>query len=180
MAESAIAGCDEFLVSHFEMDRHEPSYTVDTLRYFKESFSTEDGLEFPKLDSGSLATQGVLRGRSIPATVSELFLLLGADMFNDLPNWRRIDEICRLATPLPVFRAGCAAPSIEALSGIVPAERLQEIRRLTVQMPQIELSSSRIRASVLEGKSIRFQVSQSVERYIAAHDLYRRPDGKNV
>ncbi len=150
MVESAISGCDEFLVSRFELDRCEPSYTIDTLHHFRHRFQ-----------------------KTFLPIEPKLFLLMGTDMLNDLPNWRKADEICRLATPLIVARAGWTLPDVEVLRGIVSTERLLEIKSSTVPMPQIELSSTQIRQRVAEGRSIRFQVPRNVEHYIAEHGLYR-------
>lgn len=146
MVETAIADCDEFLVSRVEIERDGPSYTVDTLRYFKETFTLVE---------------------------PELFLLTGADMFNDIPNWRDPVEILRSALPLVVERPGSPAPYFEALASFVSAERLAVLRNLTIRMPQIELSSTAIRAAVAAGESIRFQVPHGVETYIRARRLYR-------
>lgn len=146
MIEAAIAGYEEYLISRFEIERQETSFTVDTLRYFKHTFSLVE---------------------------PELFLIMGSDMFNDLPNWQEPDEICRLATPLVVSRAGSNPPYFEGLGGIVSPDRIGEIRRRVVFMPQVELSSTEIRRAVVGGKSIRFQVPRTVESYISAHRLYR-------
>ena len=40
----------------------------------------------------------------------ELFLLMGADTLEDLPNWRAPERICELAIPVVVRRAGSAEP----------------------------------------------------------------------
>ena len=145
MIESAILGCDEFWVSRYEIDRSERSYTVDTLSYFEHSFAL---------------------------IKPELFLVMGADMFNDLPNWHEPAEICRLATPLVACRPDSASPYFEALGGIIASERIEEIRAAMIHMPQIDISSTRIRAAVTAGQSIRFQVPRSTEAYIASHGLY--------
>ncbi len=146
MVEAAIADCEEFLLSRFELDHDGPSYTVETLRYFKETFALVE---------------------------PELFLLTGADMFNDLPRWREPAEILRLALPLAVERPGSPAPYYEGLASFVSGERLNLMRGLTVHMPQVDLSSSQIRAAAAAGESIRFQVPHCVEAYIHAHRLYR-------
>lgn len=145
MVESAITGCDEFLVSRFEIERSEPSYTIDTLQYFKKTFSLVE---------------------------PDLFLILGADMFNDLPNWRSPESVCTLATPLVASRPGSPEPYFQGLSGIVPVEKILEIQSLAVRMPQVDLSSTRIRQAVAKGESIRFQVPRSVQAYIETHGLY--------
>ena len=146
MIESAIIGCEEFFVSRYETDRQEPSFTVETLRYLKKAFAL---------------------------TQPDFFLILGADMFNDLPNWREADEVCRLAMPLATCRPGTTLPYYEGLSGLVSQEQYAEIRRFALSMPQLEISSTVIRAAVAAGTSIRFQVPRGVESYIERHGLYR-------
>jgi nicotinate-nucleotide adenylyltransferase len=144
MLELAIAGHEQFGVSRYEVDRGGVSYTVNTLRHFRE----ED-------------PQG------------ELFFLLGADMLHDLPHWREAAEVCRLAMPVVVRRAGVKEPDFESLSGLVPPERIEQIRQQQVEMPQIELCSSEIRRRVAAGLSIRYQTPRAVEKYIETHGLYR-------
>ena len=144
MLELAIAGHEQFAVSRYEVDRGGVSYTVDTLRHFRK----ED-------------PQG------------ELFFLLGADMLHDLPHWREAAEVCRLAMPVVVRRAGAREPDFECLSGLVLPERIERIRQHQVEMPQIELCSSEIRRRVAAGLSIRYQTPRAVEKYIETHGLYR-------
>ena len=146
MIESAIVGCDEFMVSRYEIDRLETSYTVETLQYFHRSFALVE---------------------------PQFFLLMGADMFNDLPNWHDVNEICKLALPLVVTRPESPPPYFAALGGIVTADRLEEIRQSAVTMPLIGISSTQIRHRVAGNESIRFQVPRSVEAYITSRQLYR-------
>ena len=145
MIESAIIGYEEFLISRYEMDRQETSYTVETLQYFHRSFTLVE----PKF-----------------------FLMMGADMFNDLPNWHEVGEICKLALPLVVTRPETPSPYFAALGGIVSTDRLEDIRQCTVMMPQIGISSTLIRNRIADGESIRFLVPRSVESYITTHQLY--------
>ena len=147
MIESAIIGYDEFLVSRYEIDRQETSYTIETLQYFHRAFALVE---------------------------PQFFLLMGADMFNDLPNWHEVSEICKLALPLVVMRPETPAPYFAALGGIVSVDRLEEMRQLAVTMPQIGISSTQIRSRIAAGESIRFQVPRSVESYIASRQLYHQ------
>ena len=146
MIESAIVGCEEFLVSRFETDRKETSYTIETLQYFHRSFTLVE---------------------------PHFFLLMGADMFNDLPNWYEAGEICKLALPLVVMRPEMQSPYFTALSTVTSAERVEEIRHAAVTMPQIGISSTQIRHRVASGESVRFQVPRGVEAYIKTHKLYQ-------
>ena len=147
MIESAIIGYEEFMVSRYELDRQETSYTVETLQYFHRTFTLVE---------------------------PQLFLLMGADMFNDLPNWHEVGTICKLALPLVVTRPETPSPYFAALSGIIAADRLEEIRQSVVMMPQIGISSTQIRNRITANESIRFQVPRSVESYIASRQLYRQ------
>ncbi|NMC20029.1 MAG: nicotinate-nucleotide adenylyltransferase [Thermogutta sp.] len=143
MLELAIFGEDAFASCRYEIDREEVSYTVDTVRWFRES-----------------------------RPEAELFLMMGADMWYDLPHWRDPREICRLATPVAVCRPGIPAPNPDRLLPLLPENG--PIRNvLRVEMPAIGISSSEIRARVAAGKSIRFRVPRAVEAYIATHRLYR-------
>lgn len=143
MLELAIGGHPRLAVSRYEVDRGGVSYTVDTLRHYRE--------EDPE---------------------GELFFLLGTDMFEDLPNWRETAAVCELALPIVVRRAGMGEPDFDCLAGIASPERIERIRRNQVEMPPMGLSSSEIRRRVAAGESIRFQTPRAVEKYIRTHNVY--------
>jgi len=144
MLELAIAGVPEFLISRFEIERDTVSYTIDTLKYFK----------------GTLLE-------------ADLFLLIGADMYYDLPHWYKADEILELAIPVGVHRPGFPPPHVEVLSEVAGPKRLDLFREYMVEMPLIDISATRIRHHLAEGKSIRFQTPRAVEAFIDSHQLYR-------
>lgn len=139
MVELAIDRCEGLLVSNFEANRRETSFTIDTLRFLSNTLTEPD--------------------TAVGRPGSELFLILGADMYSDLPNWREAEEIQRLATPLVAHRTGFDFPE--------PGRPT-----LTVPMPRIDISSSVIRARLAQKKSIRFQVPRAVELYIHENRLY--------
>jgi nicotinate-nucleotide adenylyltransferase len=144
MIELAIAGCEEFSVSRFEIEREKTSYTVETVRHFRDSL----------LDA-------------------ELFLLVGADMYYDLPHWYEAAEILKTVIPVGVYRPGGPPPHAEIFQNMVPPERLELFRRYVVTMPQIEISSTMIREAVADDKSIRFLLPRPVEALIRSHRLYQ-------
>jgi nicotinate-nucleotide adenylyltransferase len=143
MIELAIAGCEEFLVSRFEIEREKTSYTVETVRHFRDSL----------LDA-------------------ELYLLVGADMYYDLPHWYEATELLKTVIPIGVHRHGTPPPHAEVFQDVVPPERLELFRRHVVKMPQIEISSTMIREAVTNGESIRFLLPRPVEALIRSHRLY--------
>jgi nicotinate-nucleotide adenylyltransferase len=135
MVELAIAGHPQFTVSDLEIKRQGPSYTVDTLRSLKETHPQ-----------------------------AELFLLLGADMLLDFPNWRSPDEILSLASLAVMERKGATISNFDCKHGD---------RVMPVEAPTLAISGTDLRRRVAEGRSIRFLVPAAVEAFIDAHRLYQ-------
>ncbi len=133
MLSLALAGVPGFEVERAELDRPGPSYTVDTLRALQ---AREAGLE--------------------------LTLLLGADAAVDLPAWRSVEEIPRLARIVVFARPGTA----------VPASKL--IHRV-IEVPAIDISATEVRRRAREGRSLRFWVPEPVAEYVTRHRLYLDP-----
>ncbi len=143
MIELAIAGRDDLAVSDVEIARGGVSYTVDTLRAITQQFAG-DGL----------------------------FLLMGADTLHDLPSWREPAEICQLATPLAVHRAGEPPVDFATLEGIASPTVVAESRRHVIDMPLMDVSSSEVRARVAAGLAIDDLVPPAVGDCIATRRLY--------
>lgn len=144
MLELALAGYDEYSVNRFETDRTNTSYTIETLRHFRETL----------LDA-------------------ELFLLVGADMYYDLPHWYEAAEILKIVVPIGVYRPGEPPPHVEVFQDMLPPKRLELFRRHIFKMPQLEISSSMIRSRIAKGESVRFLMPRAIESYIESHRLYR-------
>lgn len=147
MIRGAVEGRDKYRVSTREIDRGGISYTAETLEGIQE--------EHPQ---------------------AELFFPMGADSLVDLPRWYRAADVCRLATPLIVHRAGAAEPDFEPLSAVVSRDRLDVIRQSQIEMPVTPISSTKIRQLIVEGGGWEELVPPQVAEYIRRHDLYR--DGR--
>ena len=91
---------------------------------------------------------------------ARLFVIVGSEMLG--VAWYGLKDIARMCTFLVVSR-----------DGRIVRPRGLRIRRL--EMPQIALSSSMIRARLRRGQSIRFLVPESVARSLHRRRLYRRP-----
>jgi nicotinate-nucleotide adenylyltransferase len=140
MLELALAGHPHFAVSTVEVDRPGASFTIDTLRHF----------------------------RRLPEWAeAELFLVIGADSFLELKNWREPLEIIKIAKlavyPRPHLDLGQMAP-----------EFLQAAHFL--RGPQIEISATDIRRRCALGTSIRYLVPEQVRNYISEKRLYQNFD----
>jgi nicotinate-nucleotide adenylyltransferase len=150
MLELAIAGNPAFSVCRYETDHGGVNYTVDTLRHFHE----EDARR-------------------------ELFLLLGADMLLDLPRWREAAEVCRLAMPVVVRRPGSGPIDFACLRDVAGLDRIEQIGRHQVEMPEIGISATELRERVRSDRSLRYRVPRAVEMYIETHGLYRSSETKS-
>jgi len=104
--------------------------------------------------SYTLDTVKVLR-EQLP--MAKLFLLIGQDML--AVQWKGWQEITQLCTVVMAARPGGKT-----------RRRAGSVKSL--EMPQVGISSSDIRARVAAGRSIRYLVPVAVERYIRDHQLY--------
>lgn len=116
--------------------------------------------------SYTLDTLWALRGANPHA---ELFLVLGWDAASQLRSWYRPDEVLAIAPIVVVTRPGRNAPAEADLrsAGLDPA------RIVLCPRPTPSVSGSEIRRAIAAGKSVAGMVPPAVERYIAAHHLYR-------
>ncbi|MBW7940050.1 MAG: nicotinate (nicotinamide) nucleotide adenylyltransferase [Candidatus Omnitrophica bacterium] len=136
MLELACQGNPRLVPSDLELKRSGPSYTIDTLREFKNKGKPED----------------------------KLFLLLGADSAEEIQTWHRYREIFEMASLIALPRKGGARPHpISEIAG-----RIQ-----ILEVPALEISSTRIRHLVATGASIRYLVPDSVESAIREWGLYK-------
>lgn len=87
-------------------------------------------------------------------------LLLGADAAVDVPAWHEADALPGLADFVVFARPGVPVP------GQLAGARV-------IEVPALDISATRVRALVAQGRSIRYLVPDAVREYIAAHGLYR-------
>jgi nicotinate-nucleotide adenylyltransferase len=94
---------------------------------------------------------------------TDVFLIVGQDTANRLNTWHRYEEVLALSTLVIVNRAENSAQDPEMLSGA----RVQN-----VSMPRVDVSSTRVRASVSSGESITGLTSDAVASVIRQRGLY--------
>ncbi|WP_376794976.1 nicotinate-nucleotide adenylyltransferase [Thermogemmatispora sp.] len=147
MLRLAIASNPAFSLCEIEIERPGPSYTVETLR--------------------------LLRERWGPATY--LAFILGADSLAEFTSWYdAAGVLAQLDCLVAVGRPGYQPPEglIAALENRLPGIR---DRLRVVSAPYLSISASDLRRRVAEGRPIKYQTPESVEAYIAQHQLYREP-----
>lgn len=98
-----------------------------------------------------------------------LIFLIGSDSLHDLPTWSRPDELLTLAV-LGVMRRPGSMPDLAALEQHFPTIRA---RIEWVDAPLIDISATSLASRIAAGRSVRYQIPDSVCAYISEHGLYR-------
>jgi nicotinate-nucleotide adenylyltransferase len=155
MLRLATTGQDGITIDSVEVDRGGKSYMIDTLRSVREEI-----------------------GRQVSLT-----LVLGSDAFRSLPEWYRWRELTDHAHILVLSRPGGPEERPDgALLEWVKTRQVQDPRCFqdeahglicTLQLTQLEVSSSRVRELLRAGRSVAYLTPDAVIRYIRDHGLYR-------
>ncbi|MDQ4144290.1 MAG: nicotinate-nucleotide adenylyltransferase [Actinomycetota bacterium] len=95
---------------------------------------------------------------------TELFFVAGADAVLKLGTWERIESLGALAEVVAVTRPGFA------LEGLDPRPQWPRIRVMAT--PDLDISSTDVRARVAKGRPIDYLVPAEVVSYIREHGLY--------
>ncbi|MDO4670284.1 MAG: nicotinate-nucleotide adenylyltransferase [Aerococcus sp.] len=90
---------------------------------------------------------------------TDYYFIIGADMVEYLPKWYKIDELLKLVHFVGVKREGYS------LTTDYPV--------ITVDVPEIAISSSQIRSAIQHGNSVRYLVPEPVYYFIEKEGLYR-------
>lgn len=164
MIRLAIAGNSDFGVSDIELKRIGPSYTIDTINYFLSSLKN----------------------------ISRLFFIIGSDAFLELDTWKSFKTLLSLISFIIMVRPDPALNNI-----CHKTAKISEFLALKIskyysyseegdyfkhpEMPSVfihnvtslDISSTKIRQKVRSGRSIRYLVPESVEKYIKSKGLYK-------
>ena len=99
---------------------------------------------------------------------ADLFLILGWDAARLFSTWHQPAKVRELATIVVVARPGSESPQ----RADVEAAGLGGDRVIVCSNRTPDVSASRIRDDIRNGRSIEGKVPPPVERYIATHHLY--------
>jgi len=144
MTTLAVMSNPFFVVSRVEVDKKEPSYTIDTIRYFTSRF----------------------------ATGTNLFFITGADAILEISTWKDYTELLKLCTFIAVTRPGYPLDRLDEITGKLLPELRARIHLL--EIPALAISSTFIRQRVALGRTIKYLTPEPVEQYIKKHGLYKK------
>lgn len=145
-----------FSVSDVELERSGKSYSIDTLRYFREG----------QTDS--------------------FFFILGRDAFGEIETWRGYQNLFSLCNFIVMVRPGFGktSPSSQLPKVLVSSFRYDQERGYWLhesghtlhfeEITYLDISSTKIRELIKKGKSVKYLVPPEVEVYIHTHGLYQR------
>lgn len=144
MVRLAVEGDPLFSVSDHDATCEGPSYTVKTIKHFRQNLPEE----------------------------TELLWIIGADSLLELHTWFQVATLvtsCRIVT---AHRPGSPLAELTTLEEMVGTEATRKLRSDVIDTPHIDISSTHIRKRVAQGQSIRYLVPTTVAEYINQHRLY--------
>ena len=160
MLHLACDGTPRLTVDDREALRDEPSYSVETLKTYKS--------EFPG---------------------AQLLFFMGMDAFAKFTRWYHWEEILTLAHLVVIDRPGAvlsgaeerllmsrqtsALPQSDSQGASAFSVNVSSGEILVQTVSQSDISATRIRALVAQGRDIRYLVPEPVRHYIVQHKLYQ-------
>ena len=144
MIRRVIADSERFSVSDCELNRCDPSYTLDTIHFFRNQYAPED----------------------------DLFWLIGADQLREFDKWYKVSELLDICRICVMYRAGYPKPNFERFQGIFSPVHITRLERDVVETPLIDISSTEIRRKLANGIMPYDDIPEPVSRYIQENHLY--------
>ncbi|HSR13175.1 MAG TPA: nicotinate-nucleotide adenylyltransferase [Thermodesulfobacteriota bacterium] len=161
MVRLAIADNARFALSAVEAERSGTSYSIETVEHLRRQFGPDKG---------------------------ELFFIVGLDAFLEIDTWKEYRALFSLCHFVVMTRPGFEKIfSSEHLPVELANEFCYDDRRKAFrhrsgfhvyprEITALDISSTRIRENLRDGRSVRYLVPDRVEEFIRAHGLYRTKD----
>ncbi|MCF7916144.1 MAG: nicotinate-nucleotide adenylyltransferase [Candidatus Omnitrophica bacterium] len=89
----------------------------------------------------------------------KFYLIIGSDLAKNFKSWRNPEKIKKMVTVIVAKRRGSSFRSSKEFK--------------QVDITQIELSSSQIRARIKKEKTIKYLVPEAIENYINKNNIYK-------
>jgi nicotinate-nucleotide adenylyltransferase len=132
-----------FEMSKIEIENHDTSYTVDTIKKFKEAVDSD----------------------------AQLYFITGADAIYELETWKNVKELLSICNFIAASRPGIDEYKVKKKIEYLNEKYNGNI--ILTSVPALAISSTDIRQRIKEGKSIKYILPESVEYYIYKNNLYR-------
>ncbi|MCU0427321.1 MAG: nicotinate (nicotinamide) nucleotide adenylyltransferase [Candidatus Kapabacteria bacterium] len=146
MLDLAIESNEKFELDTVEIDREGVSYTIDTLKHFRQKFGAE----------------------------AELYLLVGGDQAAAFTKWKDWEEILGYVQLCIARRPHTISPDVER--AIAFHLSTDERSPVWIEAPILAVSSTEVRQRVAQNQSIHYLVPENVRQYIYHNNLYKMPE----
>jgi len=144
MLSLAVAGNEKYEISDYEISKPMPSYTINTVRYFKSVYGAE----------------------------YNLYWLVGADSLDELVHWYRITELIDECNVAMMYRADYDKPDFSKYKDIWGTERVEKLHGNVIPTPLVNISSTEIRKRISSGAEFAQMLDSAVFTYISEKRLY--------
>ena len=154
MVRLAVSGNPYFSVSDVEISRPGKSYSIETIRYFRER--RQDAF----------------------------FFILGSDAFSDIETWKEFQNLFLFCHFIVMTRPGsekelslprALVPNFQYASEEKAWVHVSGYMLYLKEISFLDISSTKVRELIKKGRSVRYLISPEVDTYIQEHSLYRRP-----
>ncbi|MDG1165758.1 MAG: nicotinate-nucleotide adenylyltransferase [Porticoccaceae bacterium] len=153
MLNAAIANQSLLVADDLELQRTEPSYSIDTLELVRQQIGA----------------------------VQPLFFCIGMDALAKIDTWQRWRELLGHCHIVVSSRPETERPKTGAVAEWIDAHRCDDLAILQqspagkvhfCEMTMLDLSSTEIRRKLARGENIQFMTPDAVVNYIQQHHLY--------
>jgi nicotinate-nucleotide adenylyltransferase len=156
MVRLATTSNPGFSTTDIELTRSGKSYSIDTIRYFRERHP------------------------------DALFFILGGDAFEEIETWKEFQQLFSLCNFIVMTRPGFQkTPSnFQLPRSLIPVFRYEEEIRGWIhpsghtlhfkEITYLDISSTKVRELIERGVSVRYLIPAEVDAYVQKHGLYRK------
>jgi len=146
LTQLALEGDDLFEVSDCELHRRGPSFTLDTIRYFRDQFGPD----------------------------TTLYWLIGADTISELPGWYKVNQLVEQCTIVTARRPGYQAQLSSALfQNVLTPAQITRLQQHVIDTPEFDISATDIRSRLRRGLTVNELIPPKVLQYITDNNLYK-------
>lgn len=138
MVKIAISNYEKFAPCDYEINKEKFSYTLETLQYLKKEYKGD-----------------------------ELYLIIGADSFHNLPTWYRPRAICELCTLLVYSREG-----YDLQKDIAEIKKEYYCKVEIIDAENVDISSTEVRKRLARRQSATALLPRRVMSFIMRNSLY--------
>lgn len=185
---AAAAGCDEMRLVPACIPPHRPAPVADARQRLRMAELATGAAADLRVDDGEIRRGGTsYTVETLEAlrrhVAGPLCLVLGQDAFRQLHTWHRWQALLDLAHLVVAGRpggdatdAGTAVSELERRHGVPDAAALRRSAAgniLRVNVPALDISSTRIRAMLATGRNVRYLLPDPVIHFIQQEGLYR-------